>query len=296
MNKISYYIVRILINLFSYLPFPILYVLSDGFYYLLFYILRYRRAVVFNNLKNSYPGATKQVLHKMMSDSYRNLADILIEGIKGLSMDEDELNKRYVFNHVEIVLQYLSNNQSVILANGHIGNWEWAVLQYGYYFKNRSIGIYKEINNPYLNSYIKQLRGLSSIQLLSTRETRFIATELSTGKAIILMGDQNPSNIRDAIWVKFMNQDTACLHGIEKYAREYQLPVVFGTIKRIRRGYYTLDFELITDPAQTFAPGKITQAYMDSVEKNIQEAPGNWLWSHKRWKHKRNPIDRIQSN
>lgn len=287
MQRLSYLLVRLLIQIFSLIPFKVLYFFSKFLYVILYYLIQYRRKVVNDNLKNSYPNISEGKLIELTKASYKNLTEITVEGIKGLSLDEFELNKRFQFIHPELILQYINNKQSVIVANGHIGNWEWAVLQFGYFFKSKSIGIYKQIKNDYLNRYINSLRAKSSIQLLSTRETRLIADEIPNGKIILLMGDQNPSNIKDAIWTQFLNQDTACLHGIEKYAKQYKLPVVFGTIRRIKRGYYTMNFSLLTDQAEFLEPGQLTNKYMQAVEQNILESPGNWLWTHRRWKHRR---------
>ena len=287
MQRFSYLLVRFIIHVFSLIPFKVLYIFSGLLYAVLFNLIQYRRKVVRINLKNSYPDISPNKLDELTKASYQNLSEITLEGIKGLHLDENELNKRFQLIHPELILNYINNKQSVIVANGHIGNWEWAVLQFGYYFKNKSIGIYKQIKNDYLNNYINSLRAKSSIQLLSTRETRFIANEIPKGKIILLMGDQNPSNIKDAIWTRFLNQDTACLHGIEKYAKQYKLPVLFGTIRRIKRGYYSMTFSLLTDQAEFLEPGQLTSMYMHAVEQNIHESPGNWLWSHRRWKHGR---------
>lgn len=287
MQRLIYLVIRFLIQVLSLIPYNAIYILSRFLYFILYYLIRYRRTVVKNNLTNSYIGLSKSQLDSLTKDTYRNLTEITIEGIKGLSFNEATLNERFKFQQAELIFKYINNNQSVIVANGHIGNWEWAVLQFGYYFKNKSIGIYKQIKNEYLNHYINSLRAKSTIQLLSTRETRLIAEEIPKGKIILLMGDQNPSNIKDAIWTRFLNQETACLHGIEKYAKQYKLPVIFGSIRRVKKGYYTMSFSLLTEQAELLAPGQLTQMYMAAVEQNIQDAPGNWLWTHRRWKHKR---------
>ena len=126
--------------------------------------------------------------------------------------------------------------------------------------------------------------------LIPTSETRLIKEEIPKGKLIIMMSDQNPSNIKDAIWVHFLNQDTACVHGMEKYALNHQLPIVFVDIQRVKRGYYELTFSpLIEDPSQ-HKPGEITQIYMSRLETIIGTNPPDWLWTHKRWKHQKNMV------
>jgi KDO2-lipid IV(A) lauroyltransferase len=287
MKRLNYYIVRFAVNLVWLTPFPVLYFFSDIIRLLLQHVIRYRRKTIWNNLRKSFPEKNHTELRAIFNDCYINLADILIEGIKGLRMTEAELQSRYPFYNKAILTTYLEKNQSVIAVNAHFSNWEWAVLGYGYKFPNKSIGIYKTIQNEYINEYVNELRAKSSIQLLSTRETRMVADEMPKGKILVLMGDQNPSNIKDAIWVTFFGRDTACLHGIEKYSRQYNLPVVFAEIKRIQRGHYQLQFEKLVENPNELEYGAITQLYMSRCEKNILLHPGDWLWSHKRWKHVR---------
>lgn len=291
MEKLNYYLIRTLICIFKILPFSLLYILSDLLRYILQYLIRYRRNVILDNLLNCFPEKSPIEIDEILKDSYRNLADIVLEGIKGLSMREQELSERYAFRNKQLVLNFLNQNQSVIAVNAHYSNWEWAVLGYGYQFPNKSIGIYKTIENQYLNQYINVLRGNSSIQLFSTRETRFVAEEIPKGKILLLMADQNPSNIKDAIWVQFFNRDTACLHCVEKYALQYHLPIIFASISRIKRGYYEIAFEMLVESPTTLPIGTITQLYMARCEQNIREKPGNWLWSHRRWKHKRTHLN-----
>ncbi|HEX5624422.1 MAG TPA: hypothetical protein VFX48_00280, partial [Saprospiraceae bacterium] len=244
MKKLSYILVRFLIKGFQILPFRVAYLISDFLQFLLQDVIRYRRKVVDQNLLRCFPEITETERRIIMHDSYANLADIVVEGIKGLNLTHGELSERYRFVNAEVIQSYLDRNESVIVAPSHIANWEWAVLQFGYQFPGRSIGIYKMINNPYLEKYVKDKRAKSSIQLLSTRETRLVGSELEKGRIMILMSDQNPSNIKDAIWVRFFGRETACLHGIEKYAVQNELPVFYLEVERVARGYYEGRFEL----------------------------------------------------
>ena len=59
----------------------------------------------------------------------------------------------------------------------------------------------------------------------------------------------------------------------------------FVDIQRVKRGYYELTLEEITDDPTVLEPGEITQRYANMLEKAILKNPQNWLWTHRRWKH-----------
>ncbi len=284
---IAYWFFLIFIQLFRWIPFPVLYIISDGLRWILQHVVKYRLSVIHKNLNASFPNVSADIKKQWIKGIYLNLTDIMLESIKGLSMTKDEILKRSLFLNTDFVKTLLASKQSVIATAGHYGNWEWGIFGFGYNFPNQSIGIYKKVNNVRINDYLNKLRSKGSIMLIPTSETRLIKEEIPKGKLIIMMSDQNPSNVKDAIWVHFLNQDTACVHGMEKYALNHQLPIVFVDIQRVKRGYYELTFSpLIEDPSQ-HKPGEITQIYMSRLETIIRTNPPDWLWTHKRWKHQK---------
>ncbi|MBK9270850.1 MAG: lysophospholipid acyltransferase family protein [Saprospiraceae bacterium] len=282
-----YFLVRFVIWNFSWWNFAIVNRASQILSWFLRNVLRYRRKVMEENLKNCIPQLSPSELNHTIRQSYLNLSDVLLESIKGLSMSEIRLADRTKIIRAEMVEEYLNRGQSVICVCGHYANWEWAVLSIGYRFKHKAIGIYKKINNRWVEDYIKKLRAKCTMKLLTTHETRFIQDEIPKGKLILLISDQNPSNIRDAIWVKFFGRDTACLHGLEKYATTYQLPVIYMEMKRTSRSNYQMEFAMLCEKPSELAKGELTQLFMSRLEKTIRENPSDWLWSHKRWKHQR---------
>jgi KDO2-lipid IV(A) lauroyltransferase len=99
-----------------------------------------------------------------------------------------------------------------------------------------------------------------------------------------MAADQSPRNKEKAIWVDFLGRDTAFLHGPEKYAMQYNYPVFYADIKQVKRGYYTLYLSILADDPASLSEGEITKRFAAKLESIILEDPGNWLWSHKRWK------------
>jgi KDO2-lipid IV(A) lauroyltransferase len=286
MQYIGLFGFRILVFLFRIMPFSVLYVLADGVAFILYKVVGYRKKVVHENLEKSFP--------KMLSDSrlelvwsfYRHLADILLEGIKGYSISESNLRKRFVYKNPEILDADFKAGKHVMLMPAHYGNWEWAVLSLPLPLKHQVIGVYKPLRAALIEKFVGIRRsrfGLILNPISKTREAMNNPPEVPT--AYIMMSDQHPSSRKKAQWVKFLGRDTACLHGADHYARKYNYPVYYMHIERVKRGFYSVEFTTLELDAVNTNRGEITQKYMKELEGKILETPSDWLWSHRRWKY-----------
>ncbi len=286
MQYIGYIFFRLLVFLFSLVPFWVLYLHSDILYFFFFHVFGYRKNVVYKNLKNAFPEKSEKEIHKIAKGFYKNLSDITLESIKGLSMSQKTLRKRYPVINIELLDDYFKKGQSIIGLAAHYANWEWGVISFGFQFKHKSIGLYKPLSNKYIDNYVKKARAAWGMNLVSIKDTRKAFEEEHKKPTVFFMiSDQSPSNIKRAKRVQFLNQDTACLHGAELYAKKYDIPLVFGDVQRIKRGYYQVELSVFEENPQNTAEGEITERYMKKLEEIIRAKPENWLWSHKRWKH-----------
>ena len=192
------------------------------------------------------------------------------------------------FHNTATVDEFYKAGRPVICVAGHYGNWEWAGIAAGRQMLHKPVGFYKPLSNAYIDNFIQKtrVRGRSRLaSIVKTSET--FKADYGEPAAFYMVADQSPSSARLAYWVDFLNQDTAVLHGPEKYARVHNFPVVFACVKKIRRGYYSIDFKpLEAEPSQT-KTGEITGRFMKMLEDVIQETPEYYLWSHRRWKLKR---------
>jgi len=289
MKFLTYLVFRSYTFLLSLMPFRLLYFLSDGIYFLLYRVVRYRKRVVFNNLRNSFPEKSDKELKIIARKFYHHLSDVLVESMKAFTMKEEDVVKRYEYENTEFLDELYRQGKSVICVGGHYNNWEWAGIASGTQLKHLPVGFYKPLTNKLVDDYVQKTRVRGRSLLVSISNTSAVFSKDYGEPAIFYMvADQSPSNARLAYWVQFLNRDTATLHGPEKYARLYNLPVVFAFPRKIKRGHYKLKFiMLVEDPSKT-KTGEITQIYMSALEKIIREKPEYYLWSHRRWKHKRN--------
>ncbi len=283
-TRVLYYILILPISL---LPYPILYLISDLIYILIYKIIGYRKNVVLTNLNNSFPKKNKQELEIIMSDFYRHLCDIIMESLKGFTISEKQLRRRLVIKNPEFSNSFADKGQSIIFVGGHYNNWEICAQAFSMYSNHNCIGIYKPLSNNFLNKKIYSSRTRYGTNLVSMKQAKKSFTENDKVKAIVFGSDQNPSNPSRAYWLRFLNQDTAVLFGAEKYAKEYNFPVIYVSISKVKRGYYEVEYSLITDSPTKEKHGKITEDFTRKLEQDIIKNPQYWLWSHKRWKHKK---------
>jgi len=283
-TKFFYYLLILPISL---LPYPILYLISDVVFVLMYRVIGYRKEVVFTNLKNSFPNKSEKELKQIMSGFYKHLCDIILESIKGFTISEKQLRKRLVVKNPEFSNYFANKGQSIIFVGGHYNNWEICAQAFAMYSDHKCIGIYKPLSNAFINDKIHTSRSKYGMHLISMKQTKKSFEEGGKAKAIVFGSDQNPANPKRAHWVQFLNQDTGVLFGVERYAKEYDWPVVFVSISKVKRGHYEVEYSLITDTPTEQPHGKITEDFTKRLEQDIINQPQYWLWSHKRWKHKR---------
>jgi Kdo2-lipid IVA lauroyltransferase/acyltransferase len=298
--KVFSYIVQILASiaailaacLFFLLPFPLLYILSDVFCFLLQNVFRYRRKVVLSNLRNSFSNKNDEQIRKLYKSFYQNLADIAVESIKGFTLTKKQIIRRHRVTNPEVINPFYEKQQSVIILAAHYGNWEWGSYSGSLQFKHKNVALYKPLNNFILDRLLIKSRSRCGTHMASIQFTQntFEEFKLLT-TAYILVADQSPSDITKAVWVDFLNTETACLHGPEKYSHLYNLPLIYADIQRVKRGYYELELSVLAEDPAKLPAGMVTRLYMQKLETVITKKPEDWLWSHRRWKIKRPAIN-----
>ncbi len=287
MNFVIYIIFRLFVLIFAITPFSVIYAFSSVLAFIIGKIFEYRHSVIYKNLTNAFPNKTEKEKKKIIRKVYLNISDLIVESLKSFTMTKKQIQKREVVLNPEFLDSYFNSNHGVIGVSGHYANWEWAALTSGFYLKHCPVGFYKPLSNKYIDKYLKNNRSRFGMHLCSIYVTAMSFESYKNKNAFFAMvGDQSPSNVSKAYWIKFLNQETACLHGPEKYAKKFNLPIVFIDIQRVKRGYYTVELSKIVDEPLNAPDGEITKLYMQKLEKVIINKPEDWLWSHRRWKIK----------
>lgn len=281
--KISIY----LLYLFSLLPLWLLYQIANFLYILLYYIVHYRRRVVHENLKNSFPEKTAQELNIIEKKFYRYLADFIVETVKSITMSENELKRRVILTNPELISSYYAKGRNIIAVGGHYCNWELAGLNFYFYTDKKFMIVYKPLSNAIFDKFFYRIRSRFGTIPVSMQQTlRKIVEFKNEQTAIALLGDQTPAKDDAIHFVNFLNQPTPVFLGIEKLAKKTNSVIVYYDMVRVKRGYYTYTLiPLFENPQQTDLY-TITNAHVMQLEKIIKREPQYWLWSHRRWKFK----------
>ena len=284
------YILYAVFWLISFLPFPVLYGVADVNYLILYYLVRYRRKVVRSNLQHAFPEKTEDEIRYVEKKFYRHLADLSIESYKLWHLSERAIRERCVFKNTDIPRKYFEAGRSVIGVLGHYGNWEW-MSSYSLWSGGVDfLPLYKPIHDKVMDRMTKRIRSrFGAIPIPREEVLRVINRYRTAGRLFLsgFIGDQTPNRHNLHFWMNFLNQETPVLLGTEKIARKYNFPVVSVRMRKVRRGYYEVEFvDLCANPAE-LEPGALTIMHTRLLESYIREEPEWWLWSHKRWKHKR---------
>ncbi len=284
-NILLYYLVILPISL---LPFPILYGVSNVLYVVFYYGIGYRKYIILGNIRNSFPEKNEKEHIEICKKFYKHFCDLILESIKTFTISEKEVRKRVVCKNPELINKYYDQKQSVIIAGGHYNNWEIFAVGIDALIKHKVIGIYKPLSNKYFDKKMRNTRSKYGLYMISTKEVKKVFNEeINNPTATIFAIDQSPSNPKTCYWMNFLNQDTAVLFGTEKFAKEYNYPVLYGRINKEKRGHYSFElFETGNHPQDT-AYGEITEKTTRMLEEDIRKIPEYWLWSHRRWKHTR---------
>ncbi|MBN2668109.1 MAG: lysophospholipid acyltransferase family protein [Bacteroidales bacterium] len=276
----------LLIYSFKLIPFKILHFKADGIALLLGKVIAYRKKIVTENLQDCFPENSQEENNRIITKFYRNVSDILLESLKGLTINQLAMKRRFKVLNPEILDAYFESGQSVMCLAGHYANWEWGIQAVNGQIKHRAISIYKPLSNKVLEKFMHSKRSQSGMLLFPIDETKAaFAHMMKEPSAIILAADQSPSNVEKSILVNFFNRPLGFLHGPEAYLSKVKIPVVYFDVQRIKRGFYTMEILPIYDGKTELRKNELTQRYASLLEAIIRKKPEDWLWSHKRWKH-----------
>jgi len=285
----GYYLLRGLSWLIYALPPVVLYFFSDLIYTIFFHLIRYRRSVVDQNIANSFPEKTKKERNQIAIKFYHHLCDSFLETLYFDRITNKEAIKRVSFLNPELANDYMDQGRQVIVLMGHYNNWE-CFNNWGLHTSHRSYAIYKKLRNQAFGKFYNHLRSrFGSFPLeraLTFRQLMDDMKEGIPGLSLFLI-DQSPRSFDIQYWTTFLNQETAVIVGPEKIARKLNSVVLFGKTRKVKRGYYEVEYVLITDNAMQCPKFEITEKSTRMMEKLIIESPEFWLWSHRKWKLKR---------
>jgi len=273
----------------------ILYLLSDIFYVVAYKIIGYRLKVVRKNMKGSFPEKSESELRSLEKEFYHHFSDYIVETIKLAHISKKELLSRAILNNAELTEQLKKEGHTCfVFLMGHYGNWEWFTASSEWFNNIKVYQIYRPLKNKAFDKLFVYLRTRFGAYGMKKNDTMRDIIGLVRSKVIstvVFVADQTPSKVNIHYWTSFLNQDTPFYTGAERIARKMNLPVVFLDVKKVKRGYYTVDLQLMTSTPKETPEFWITEQYARRMERSILRNPAYWLWTHKRWKYKHETIN-----
>jgi KDO2-lipid IV(A) lauroyltransferase len=289
MSAIGFYIFYGLNWVFTLLPMRILYIFSDFLYLILYYVISYRRKVVAENLRNSFPEKSADELKAIEKKFYRHLADLMVEVLKLTHMSREQTLRRMTITNQELLDRLYNEGRDVIAVIGHYNNWEW-LKSLIFHTKFQTVSIYKPLQNKRFDRFLLGLRERGGMILtpMSLIIREILEARKNDRKSIYsFVTDQTPPRGDIKYWTTFMNQDTPVYLGVEKIASKYDMAIVFFNVTKIKRGYYNYCPELLFEHTSGLPEHEITEKHVKRLEEIINQKPEYWIWSHRRWKHKK---------
>ena len=288
MQLIVYILTFPLLWLFSMLPMRVLFLLSDLVYYILYYLVRYRRKVVRQNLRLSFPDKSEEELRRIEKKTYRHFVDVFFEMIKSFTISEKEISRRLSITNPELLDPYYDKGQSVIFLSGHYANWEWVSFIVEKSLNYHMSVVYKKLKNKYFDRLMKKTRNKFGVRFVETKE--FYPEILRNKKEGIIqaygfLADQSPKLKMAKYWDTFMDIEVPVVIGPETIARKMNYPVFYFQTEQVRRGVYRSTFLLLEDEPAKAELYSTTKRYLNALEDQIRKQPEFYFWTHKRFKH-----------
>jgi KDO2-lipid IV(A) lauroyltransferase len=273
----------------------ILYIKSDIFFFLIYYVFRYRKNVVLENLRLAFPEKSEAERKKISKNFFKHFTDLFMESVKAFSISEKEILKRYTYKNPELVNDFTKQGKSIALVAAHQANWEWSI-SLPLVLEGKVNGAYTKLGNTYFEKAVRSSREKFGVSGYKTSETvkgmqRNFAEK--TQGLYILLSDQSPQVHKTFYWSTFFGVKVPIHTGAEMLAKKFDLVVINYVTRKVKRGYYETEFQLITETPKEFDNYQITDKYLRLTERNVIQQPELYLWSHKRFKH-RNSFDEWQ--
>ena len=278
----------IIIYIFSYMPFVILRLISLKIRIFNKLFFRYRYQVVLTNLRLAFPDKKEVEIRKIRRQFYRYFFNLIIQIIKSLTVKKSFIDKRVEILNPEVIDNLLLNYPSVILLSGHYNNWEWMGAKISLSYNQPFVAVYKKLSSPSFNKLISQARSRFGSTLINMdKSIRYIIKHKDKSKIIGMIADQNPIVNESTSWLPFFEKEGPVFIGAEKIAKKLGYPVLFCNMKKTGNNNYSITFEIISEDSNNIKEGEITKTYFNLLEKQIKNEPSQWLWSHRRWKHRK---------
>jgi len=277
-SKLLYYLTQLI-------PFWLVHLCASILAFLLQYVVKYRAAVVRQNLKNAFPTYTNAALKEIEKKFYLNFCDVLLENLKLNSISKKTVRKRMKFLNPAVFSDLAETGKGVMLIGAHYNNWEWMALSLSTYLNEKMFSVYKPLNNKLSDRLMLNARARFGANIIPMQQfPKVVLKNKNRGAVHLMVADQSPHRSKLDFFCTFLNQDTPVYLGAEKLMKAADLNLYFVEVHRVKRGFYEMKIVPLNEQS-TNEKGQATKMHLSHLEKMIINQPESWLWSHRRWKH-----------
>lgn len=268
------------------------YFFSDLIFFLNYYFVGYRKKIVYQNIKNSFPEKSDEEIRKIQKKFFLNFSDYIVETMKAITISETELRVRMQHINQKVFSEAQAEKKNIILLTGHVFNWEWITALAEVIPQKNCYPVYRKVNNRFWEQQIIAIRNKSGNQSIEANDViRHIFRNPNDGNsAYMFVADQSPDNHHIDVGTMFLNQKTPIFIGYDKLSTRMDLAFIYCEMKKVKRGFYQVNYYRIYPDGEKFEEFEVVKKFHQLLENTINKRPDNYLWSHRRWKY----ADRIK--
>ncbi|WP_426478800.1 lysophospholipid acyltransferase family protein [Chryseobacterium sp. CBSDS_008] len=280
------FLIKIL-YLIAKLPLKILYIFSDVIFFLNYYIVGYRKEVITQNLRNSFPNKSEEEIKEIRKKFYLNFSDYLVETIKSFSISETEARVRMQHINQELFHDAKKEGKNIILLAGHVFNWEWINALAKIVPQAHCHPVYRKVNSDFWENQMKKVRNKFGNEALEANEVilNIFRSKNNGDSAYMFVADQTPHHAHVTYGLEFLNQRTPAFIGYDKLATRMDLVFIYCEMKKVKRGYYQVNYHRICPDGEKFTENEVVRKFHKLLENTLHKHPDNYLWSHRKWKY-----------
>lgn len=273
--------------LLSRLPLAILYLISDLIFFVIYYFVGYRKKVVLENLKRSFPEKSPKEIEKIRKQFYINFADYIVEMVRSFTISRTELRVRVQHLNQDLFTDAKAEGKNIILLAGHVFNWEWFNALASIVPQKHCHPVYRKVQSTFWEDQIKKIRNSFGNEALEAGDVmRHIFRNKNDGDSVYMfVADQTPHVSFVDVGLEFLNQETPVFIGYDKLATRMDLVFIYCEMKKVKRGYYQINYHRIVPDGEKFEEFEVVKKFHKLLENTINKRPSNYLWSHRKWKY-----------
>ncbi|PQA91977.1 lipid A biosynthesis acyltransferase [Chryseobacterium shigense] len=280
------FLIKIL-YLISKLPLKVLYIFSDVMFFLNYYLVGYRKKVITQNLRKSFPEKSEKEIAVIRKKFYENFSDYLVETIKSFSISETESRVRMQHINQEVFHEAKAEGKNIIMLAGHVFNWEWINALAKIIPQKHCHPVYRKVNSDFWENQMKKVRNKFGNEALEANEVimNIFRSKNDGESAYMFVADQTPHVAHVNYGLEFLHQKTPAFIGYDKLATRMDLAFIYCEMKKVKRGYYQVNYHRIYPDGEKFTEHEVVRKFHKLLENTLHKHPDNYLWSHRKWKY-----------